>query len=121
MERRTYTKEFKQEAVELSHESESSIVQVAQNLGIRPELLYRWRAEERREGNDAFPGKGKVKPSEEEVHRLRRELEEVRRERDILKHIMASSWYTWMRRQLIDVTTWRRPLILKWEPSIPGF
>jgi len=89
MTRPTYTKEFKQEAVQLSYASDSSVAQVAQNLGIRPELLYRWRAEQRREGGDAFPGKGKVKPSEEELHRLRRELEQVRMERDILKKALS--------------------------------
>jgi transposase-like protein len=41
MERRTFAKEFKQEAVQLSYDSESSVAQVAQNLGTRPELLYR--------------------------------------------------------------------------------
>ena len=41
MERRRFTKEFKQEAVQSSYDSESSVAQVAQNLGIRPKLLYR--------------------------------------------------------------------------------
>ena len=89
MTRRTFTKEFKQEAVQLSYDSEISMVQVAQNLGIRPALLYRWRAELGREGGDAFPGKGKTKPSEEEMRRLRRELEQVRMERDILKKALS--------------------------------
>jgi transposase len=89
MTRRTYTKEFKQEAVQLSHDSDIPISQVALNLGIRPELLYRWRAEERQEGNDAFPGKGNAKPSDEEMRRLRRELEQVRMERDILKKALS--------------------------------
>jgi len=78
MERRTYNQEFKLEAVQLSYDSDITVSQVASNLGIRPELLYRWRSEQRREGNDAFPGKGKSKPSEEEMRRLRRELEQVR-------------------------------------------
>ena len=64
MERRTYSQEFKLEAVQLSYDSDISVSQVAENLGIRPELLYRWRSEQRREGNDAFPDKGKSKPSE---------------------------------------------------------
>lgn len=89
MTRQTFTKEFKQEAVQLSYDSDSSIAQVAQNLGIRPALLYRWRMEARQEGSDAFPGKGKVKPREEEMHRLRRELEQVRMERDILKKALS--------------------------------
>ena len=89
MTRRTFTKEFKQEAVQLSYDSDSTVVQVAQNLGIRPELLYRWRQEQRQEGSDAFPGKGMSKPSEEEMRRLRRELEQVRMERDILKKALS--------------------------------
>jgi len=89
MERRKYTKEFKQEAVKLSCESNRSVAEVAKNLGIRPELLYRWRSEQRQEGEDAFPGKGKTKLSEEEVRRLRRELEQVRMERDIQTNLFV--------------------------------
>ena len=75
--------------MQLSYDSDISVSQVAENLGIRPELLYRWRSEQRREGNDAFPGKGKSKPSEEEMRRLRRELDQVRMERDILKKALS--------------------------------
>lgn len=89
MERRTYTKEFKQEAVQLSHNSEKSVIEVAKNLGISVALLYRWRSEQRQEGEEAFLGKGKTKPSEEEWRRLSRELEEVRMERDILKKALS--------------------------------
>ena len=89
MERRTFTKEFKQEAVQLSYERESSVAQVARNLGIRPELLYRWRTEAQLSGDDAFPGKGKQKAEEAEVAALNRELEQVRMERDILKKALS--------------------------------
>ena len=89
MERRTYSKEFKQEAVQLSYDSDSTIAQVAENLGIRPELLYRWRREQRQDGDDAFRGKGMSKASEEEMRRLRRELDQVRMERDILKKALS--------------------------------
>jgi transposase len=89
MERRTYSKEFKQEAVQLSYDSDSPVAQVAENLGIRPELLYRWRREQRQEGDDAFRGKGMSTASEEEMRRLRRELDQVRMERDILKKALS--------------------------------
>jgi transposase len=89
MERRTYSKEFKREAVQLSYDSDGTIAQVAENLGIRPELLYRWRREQLQEGDDAFRGKGMSKASEEEVRRLRRELDQVRMERDILKKALS--------------------------------
>lgn len=89
MERRTYTQEFKQEAVKLSYESSIPATEVAANLGIRPELLYRWRSEMKREGKNAFPGKGNLKPGEAEVVALRRELEQTRMERDILKKALS--------------------------------
>ena len=89
MERRTYTQEFKQEAVRLSYESSIPATEVASNLGIRPELLYRWRSEMKREGSKAFPGKGNLKPGEAEVAALRRELEQTRMERDILKKALS--------------------------------
>ena len=78
MERRTFSKEFKQEAVQLSYESESTVAQVAEHLGIRAELLYRWRGEVQRSAGEAFPGNGKLKPQDAETARLRRELEQVR-------------------------------------------
>ena len=65
------------------------MAEVARNLGIRAELLYRWRSEQRRDGENAFPGKGVLRADEAEVHRLRRELEQVRMERDILKKAVS--------------------------------
>ncbi len=43
-ERRTFTREFKLNAVELSY-SIDNIVELAHELKIRPALLYRWRSE----------------------------------------------------------------------------
>jgi transposase len=88
-ERREYTQEFKQEAVRLSEDSEQTVAAVARDLGIVPEILYRWRAESRKRGAQAFPGHGKIAESEAEVQALRRELERVKRERDILKKALA--------------------------------
>ncbi len=85
MRRREYTKEFKQEAVALSNEQGVTAAQVARDLGIDPALLYRWRAEMRSDGEETFPGKGKLNASDEEMRRLQRELDRVRMERDILK------------------------------------
>ena len=89
MKRRSFTREFKIEAVQLSYDSDIPVVQVAKNLGVRPELLYRWRAEQRQAGGDAFTGKGNLKPENAEVAQLRRELEQTRMERDILKKALS--------------------------------
>ena len=86
-ERRVYTAEFKQEAVRLSYQSGVSVVQIAEELGITDQLLYKWRKRAREQGELAFPGKGKLALTEEqrENQRLRKELERVKQERDILK------------------------------------
>jgi transposase len=88
-ERRQYTAEFKREAVELSETSDKSVRQIAEELGIRPRLLYRWRAARRKSGSDAFPGHGNSNAADREVVELRRELERTRQERDILKKALA--------------------------------
>jgi len=87
--RRTYAREFKEEAVRLAEGSERSAAKIAGELGIHPNLIYRWRKELGEEGEEAFPGHGKLKPSDEQVMRLRRELERIRQERDILKKALV--------------------------------
>ena len=89
-ERRTFTREFKLNAVELSYER-PSIVELANELDIRPELLYRWRSEFGIYQGKSFPGNGKPKMSEEEseIARLNKELSETRMERDILKKAVS--------------------------------
>lgn len=84
-ERRRYTREFKLEAVRLTEESERSVAAVARDLGIHPNNLYKWRQELATDGQEAFPGHGNLRASEAEVQHLRRELDKVRQERDILK------------------------------------
>ena len=87
--RRRYDKEFKQEAVRLVVEGKRKISDVARDLGIRANSLQRWKQEEERKHEEAFPGQGKLRGTEEEMRRLRLELEEVREERDILKKALA--------------------------------
>lgn len=89
-ERRRFTREFKLNAVELSY-SRSNCVELANELNVRPELLYRWRSEFGNYQGKSFPGNGKPKMTEEEseVARLKKELTEMRMERDILKKAVS--------------------------------
>ncbi|MBA7520224.1 IS3 family transposase ISHor1 [subsurface metagenome] len=89
--RRTYSEEFKKDAVQHSLTSEKAVIEVAQDLGIAHSNLRRWRAQYGKNGELAFPGNGKQKltPQEEEIRRLRKELYDVRQERDILKKALA--------------------------------
>jgi transposase len=63
--------------------------EVAKGLGINENVLYRWIRQYREDPRNAFPGKGKLKPDDEELRRLRRELSDVKEERDILKKVVS--------------------------------
>ena len=89
-ERRKYSKEFKQKALELS-QVRGSVPEIAQELGIRAELIYRWAREAKANGSLAFSGNGhpQLTEEEQEVARLKRELADVKMERDILKKAVS--------------------------------
>lgn len=89
MMRRKYTREFKIEAVRLAEKSNKSMVDLAQDLGIHQNTLYKWRRQLLAEGQEAFPGQGNRKASDAEMLQLRRELEQAREERDILKKALV--------------------------------
>jgi transposase len=97
---KTYTQEFKREAVRLAQSSGNSIAQVDRELGISDSSIHQWRKELAEHGPDAFPGSGHQTALEEENRRLKRELERTRQERDILKktvsiffhHLVPHSW-----------------------------
>jgi transposase len=86
---RHYDPEFKKETVRLADESGKPVAEVARDLGIHRNLIYRWRKELQQGGQEAFPGQGNLPASEEEMRRLKRELEVVRQERDILKKALV--------------------------------
>jgi len=81
--RRKYSAEFKREAIALTHQPGVSCRQVAQEIGVNPNLLTRWRKEAEGAGGRAFRGAGT--PRDEEVAQLKRELARVKKERDFLR------------------------------------
>jgi len=87
--RKNYTREFKREAVSLVTEQGYRVSEAARNLGIHGSLLRRWRSQLEKEGKDAFPGKGHMTAEQEEIRRLRREVQQLRMEREILKKATA--------------------------------
>ncbi len=88
--RRHFTREFKVNAVQLVTEKGLPVGKVAQELDIHPNLLHLWRRRLLEEGDKAFVGRGRVKPENAEIRRLRKALEKVREERDILKKALAA-------------------------------
>ena len=87
---RQYDAEFKKEVLKMTMEGKP-IVEVARDLGISPERIYKWRRDEKlRIGAEAFASAGgKALTPEEELRALREELETTKRERDILKKALA--------------------------------
>ncbi|MFT5140540.1 MAG: transposase [Lysobacterales bacterium] len=84
-----YSPEFKREAVRLAEQTDGPITQVARELGVRVNQIYKWRREINEKQGDAFPGKGRRPAREDEIVRLRREVERLRMENEILKKAKA--------------------------------
>ena len=86
MQRRKFSEEFKREAVGLSRQPNANVAQIAQELGVGANLLWRWRREVG-SGKKAFPGAGVAR--DEEILALKRELARVKKERDFLRDAAA--------------------------------
>lgn len=71
----------------LSSRPGQTITGVAQDLGIGPGLIQRWKRELTQHGRQAFVGQGVAR--DEELMALRRELSQVKKERDFLKSAAA--------------------------------
>jgi transposase len=102
MSKKTYTQEFKREVVRLAQTSGKPIAHIARELGISDASIHQWRKELAAHAQEAFPGSGHQTAQEEELRRLKRELEVTRQERDILKRGMPmlgttahETGYTW--------------------------
>lgn len=94
MSKRTlYTREFKLEAVRLLQTGQKPTSELAMQLGVKRSVLYRWRDEYERDGEYAFRGSGKSKPStaqrDQQLKTLQHELAELKEENAILKKAAA--------------------------------
>ncbi len=83
--RRTFTPEFKAEAVKLVTDHGKSLAEVARDLDLGESMLRAWKAALAQSDEQAFPGKGNPPALEEELRRLRAEVKRLTMERDVLK------------------------------------
>ena len=83
--RKTYTKEFKLDAVSLVKEQGYSRAGAARALDINPTMLGRWIKEQEQDDGHAFRGNGKLTPELEENRRLKEEIKRLKMEKEILK------------------------------------
>ena len=90
--RKVYSKEFKEQAILLSESSDKSVREIAQDLGISENMLWRWKRELQESGDKSFPGRGNRQQGtelEEKLRKFEQELHTVKMERDILKKAVA--------------------------------
>lgn len=85
--RQRFSKEFKLEAVQLLKQSGRPAAELARELEIPRNRLYKWAAQ--LEAHGTFPGSGRQTNAADELTRLKRELAQVTEERDILKKAAA--------------------------------
>lgn len=86
----TYTKEFKQEAVRLMETSHKPPSEIAMELGVRRNQLYKWKEQLSEKGEDAFKGRGRPrKENQSELSTLQQENARLREEVEILKKAAA--------------------------------
>jgi transposase len=89
MGRRTFSREFKLEAIKLVRERGVSVAQASRDLDVHENVLRKWVKDYVADPQQAFPGQGKMKPEQLEIERLRREVRRLQAERDILKKAAA--------------------------------
>jgi transposase len=87
--RRSFSPEFKREAIRLMDNSGKLPADLARELGVPRNRLYKWKEQLEKRGARAFPGIGRRSGEGDEVTRLKQELDRVKEERDILKKAAA--------------------------------
>ncbi len=87
--RRKYDREFKEDAIRLILDGGRTVRKVAGDLGIHENMLHRWKKEYLQDKEYSFPGKGHMKPHEEEIFKLKRKVADLEEDRAILKKALA--------------------------------
>ena len=91
MQRRKFSREFKLEAVRLVRDRGIAVAQAARDLDLQENVLRKWVREFTADRQHAFPGHGQMKPEQQEIDRLRKEVAKLKAERDILKRPQPTS------------------------------
>ena len=89
MESNKYDSAFKMECIRMVEEGGLRGIDVSRKLGIHVKTIYRWLAEYRTDSKDAFPGRGRLRPEDEELRRLKKQVRDLTEENEILKKAAA--------------------------------
>lgn len=88
-ERKRFSQEFKLEAVRLLKAGQRPVAELARELGVPRNRLYKWAAQVSQKGGGAFPGSGRGRGAGGALARVKQELVRVTEERDILRKAAA--------------------------------
>lgn len=83
--RREFSVEYKKEIIKLVTEQGKKATHVAKDIGVSEATIRRWVKEYGTHGDDAFPGKGKLRPEDEELRKLKKRMADLEEENAILK------------------------------------
>ena len=86
-----YSKEFKVEALRLAEQSDQPVTQIAREVGLRQNQIYKWRKELESKGGVAFPGKGHPADLDPEKTQLRKDLATAKEEMSTPKRAKMDS------------------------------
>lgn len=89
MEKRIFTKEFKQGVARMVVDEKKKGAEVARDLGVSQSSVTKWVRDYKQSGTNAFPGKGHLTPEDEKIRKLEKENRLLRMERDLLKKTMG--------------------------------
>ena len=87
--KKQYSAEFKIEAVKRLEKSGESLSQVARELGVRPTTMHGWVQKYKESPETPFPGSGHLKPEDERLRKLEKEIRDLKEENEILKKAAA--------------------------------
>lgn len=87
--RRKYTKEFKEEIVQLVIKQGKTQKEVSEDLSINPSTISKWVSEYSEDRENAFPGNGKLKPNDEEIRLMKKRMKDLEEENAILKKAIS--------------------------------
>jgi len=91
--RKKYSKEFKLDAISLIIDQDYSRTEAARSLGINANMLGRWVKEHQTGDGQSFRGNGKLTPEQEEIRKLKAQVNRLQMEKDILKNRSTGCWH----------------------------
>ncbi|MDY6788288.1 MAG: transposase [candidate division WOR-3 bacterium] len=87
--RRSYTDAFKREVVRQMETTNKSVSEIVEENDINPDMIYHWRLKILRNGEDRFPGKGKLSKKDKERAMTKKKIKDLEEENEILKKAIS--------------------------------